>query len=97
VVFNATFNNISIIPWRVLLLSAIVLSVRLRFATSDYSRSIWDRRGRDRMVVRFTTTCTISAYHNHIYMTTQFPCLLQAPQIKVAGVIKKIEPKLPFL
>ena len=24
----------------------------------------WDRRGRDRMVVGFTTTCAISAYHH---------------------------------
>ena len=38
---------------------AIVLSV-LRFTTSDYLR---DHRGRDRMVVGFTTTYAISAYH----------------------------------
>jgi len=25
---------------------------------------LWDRRGRDRIVVGFTTTCTISAYHH---------------------------------
>jgi len=25
---------------------------------------LWDRCGRDRMVVGFTTTCTISAYHH---------------------------------
>ena len=25
---------------------------------------VWGRRGRDRMVVGFTTTCTISAYHH---------------------------------
>ena len=25
---------------------------------------IWGRRGRDRMVVRFTATCAISAYHH---------------------------------
>jgi len=24
----------------------------------------WDRRGHDRMVVGFTTTCAISAYHH---------------------------------
>ena len=24
----------------------------------------WDRRGRDRMVVGFTTTCAISPYHH---------------------------------
>jgi hypothetical protein len=34
--------------------------VTLRFTTSDYP---WDRRGRDRMVVGFTTTYSISAYH----------------------------------
>jgi hypothetical protein len=37
-VFNTTFNNISVISWRC-------------------------RRGRDRMVVEFTTTYAISAYH----------------------------------
>ena len=42
---------------------AIVLSV-LRFTTSDYP---WDRRGRDRMVVGFTTTYAISAYHQWCY------------------------------
>jgi hypothetical protein len=26
--------------------------------------NIWDRRGRDRMVVEFTTICAISAYHH---------------------------------
>jgi hypothetical protein len=26
--------------------------------------NIWDRRGRDRMVIEFTTTCAISAYHH---------------------------------
>ena len=26
--------------------------------------SVRDRRGRDRMVVEFTTTCAISAYHH---------------------------------
>ena len=25
---------------------------------------LWSRRGRDRMVVEFTTTCAISAYHH---------------------------------
>ena len=25
---------------------------------------LWGRRGRDRMVVGFTTTCAISAYHH---------------------------------
>ena len=28
------------------------------------SKEIRDRRGRDRMVVGFTTTCAISAYHH---------------------------------
>jgi hypothetical protein len=30
--------------------------------TSSIFRNLWDRRGRDRMVVGFTTTCAISAY-----------------------------------
>jgi hypothetical protein len=38
-VFNATFNNISV-------------------------KSMWDSRGRDRMVVGFTTTVVISAFHH---------------------------------
>ena len=31
------------------------------YVTYNYS---WCRRDRDRMVVRFTTTCAISAYHH---------------------------------
>ena len=31
---------------------------------SLYQSSLRDRRGRDRMVAGFTTTCAISAYHN---------------------------------
>ena len=27
---------------------------------------MWDRHGRDRMVVGFTATCTISAYHHKV-------------------------------
>jgi hypothetical protein len=43
--FNATFNIISVILWRFV---------------------YWYiRRGRDRMVVSFTTTCVISAYHHY--------------------------------
>jgi len=30
---------------------------------SNKHYAIWDRRGRDRMIVGFTTTCAISAYH----------------------------------
>jgi len=29
-----------------------------------YFNKIRGRRGRDRMVIRFTTTCAISAYHH---------------------------------
>jgi hypothetical protein len=73
----------------VLFISAIVLSVLLRFTTSDYHHlqtfpincstyssekkqssfwcnvfwKSWGRPGRDRMVVAFTTTYAISAYH----------------------------------
>ena len=43
-------------------LLAIVLSV-LRFKSSD-STFVKGRHGRDRMVVGFTTTCAISAYHH---------------------------------
>jgi hypothetical protein len=47
-VINATFNNI-----------IVILLSKLHFHSC-----IWCRRGRDRMVVRFTTTCAISAYHH---------------------------------
>jgi hypothetical protein len=122
-VFNATFNNISVILWVaqrvplveqellilpflvgfivsfmhsvflwscfVLFILTIVLSVLFRFTTSDYHHlqtfpiiystysrekkqssfwcnvfwKSWGRPGRHRMVVAFTTTYAISAYH----------------------------------
>jgi hypothetical protein len=46
-VFNATFNNISVISWQ--------------DNVTYFERG---RRGRGRMVVGFTTTCPISAYHH---------------------------------
>jgi len=59
----------------VLFLFAIVLSV-LRYTDSDcpfgiFKLFLWPnhftgRRGRDRMVVGFATTCAISAYHHYI-------------------------------
>jgi hypothetical protein len=54
-VFNATFNNISIISlWAALLAEK----------TGVPELKMVDRRGRDRMVVGFTTICAISAYHH---------------------------------
>jgi len=45
-----------------------VISWNIFFTTTNQS-AIWtsanrDRRGRNRMVVGFTTTCAISAYHH---------------------------------
>jgi hypothetical protein len=48
-VFNVTFNIISAISWRSHMKRQVVLKVR---------------RGRDRMVVGFTTICAINAYHH---------------------------------
>ena len=35
---------------------------KINLQTSSIFRNLWDRRGRDRMVVGFTTRCVISAY-----------------------------------
>jgi hypothetical protein len=79
-VFNATFNNISVISWRSVLLvgeTGVLLSVLLQFTDSDYPFGIFKFffpmlcfifGGRhDCMIVGFTTTCTcaISAYHHY--------------------------------
>jgi hypothetical protein len=57
-VFNATFNNVSVISWT----SLIYFRFSIKFgAFINVHRG---RRGRDRMVVGFTTTCAISAYHH---------------------------------
>jgi hypothetical protein len=45
-VFNNTFNNISVISWWLVLLL----------------EETWRKPGRDRMVVGFITICAISAY-----------------------------------
>ena len=50
-VFNATFNNISVISWQLILL------------VKENGRS-GENHGLDRMVVRFTTNYAISAYHH---------------------------------
>jgi hypothetical protein len=69
-VFNVTFNNISII----LLQSVLMVektrtvpgkkSTDLLQATDKLDRYYMNRCGRDRMVVGFATTCAISAYHH---------------------------------
>jgi hypothetical protein len=74
-VFSATFNNISVILGRSVLLveetggpgenHRPVASRRQTFGINCRLFCInWGRRGRDRMVVGFTTTCAISAYHH---------------------------------
>jgi hypothetical protein len=57
-VLSATFNNISVISWR------SVLLVEETGGPGIFIFILRGRRGRDRMVVGFTTTCTISAYHH---------------------------------
>jgi hypothetical protein len=60
--FNATFNNISVILWQSVLLVKETGENHRPVATNYVIRSEIGYR-RDRMVVRFTTTCAISAYH----------------------------------
>ena len=50
-VFNATFNNISVISWQIILLM-------------EENGRPGENHGRDCMVDRFTTTYAISAYHH---------------------------------
>jgi hypothetical protein len=76
-VLNATFNNIAIISWRSVLWveetglpgeihrpSKVFLT---KLAILFHIPIIKGRRGRDRMVVGFTTTYAISAYHHGCY------------------------------
>jgi hypothetical protein len=61
-VFNATFNNISVISWRsVLLVEETGETILSKDEINKWKR---DRRGRDRMVVGFTTDYAIGAYHH---------------------------------
>jgi hypothetical protein len=78
-VFDTTFNNISVISWRSVLLVEETRENHRPIASHSQTLSIGfilqddkeaqspaelgARRGRDRMIVVFTTTCTISAYH----------------------------------
>jgi hypothetical protein len=48
-VLNVTFNNILVVSWWSVLLAVELMRGRI---------------GRDRMIVGFTTTCEISAYHH---------------------------------
>jgi hypothetical protein len=58
--FNATFNNISVIScWSVL------FNGFLSFNINKVEANLWDRHGHDRMVVEFTTAYAISAYLHH--------------------------------
>jgi hypothetical protein len=71
--FNSTFNNISVISWRSVLLveetrvpgehhrSAIMQIWLIKVTLYPQKRG---GRGRDRMVVGFTTTYEISVYHH---------------------------------
>jgi hypothetical protein len=61
-VFNAIFNNISVISWQSVLLVEETGVPREYIDVRYHSR--WGRRGRDLMVVGFTTTYAISAYHH---------------------------------
>jgi hypothetical protein len=55
--FNDTFNNISAISWKLVLL---VEKTGVRFLFLFF----WGCRGRDHLVVEFTATCAISSYHH---------------------------------
>jgi hypothetical protein len=54
------FNYSVMIARKQLYIGSVVLCCRSRRSALP----VWGRRGRDRMVVGFTTTCTISAYHH---------------------------------
>jgi hypothetical protein len=56
-VFDATFNNISVISWQ----SAFKYALH---PFPYYSMWPWGRRGHDRMLVGFTITYVISACHH---------------------------------
>jgi hypothetical protein len=59
-VFNATFNNVSAISWR-----SVLLVEEMEVSGGNHCY-IFDRgrRGRNHMVVGFITTYGISVYHN---------------------------------
>jgi hypothetical protein len=59
-VFNTTFNNIAVISWQSVLLVEETGGPEKPLTC----RKSWGRRGHDHMVVRFTTTYAISAYHH---------------------------------
>jgi hypothetical protein len=59
-VFNATFNNSSVISCRSVLL---VKEIRIHGDWCIPSQTrLWGRRGGDRMLIGFTTTYAISAH-----------------------------------
>jgi Sec-independent protein secretion pathway component TatC len=58
-VLNATFSNISVISWQ-----SFLLPLSLYYTVGVLTYHIWGGRGRDRMVVGFTTTCAINAHHH---------------------------------
>jgi hypothetical protein len=57
-VFKATFNNISVISWQ-----SVLLMEKTRVPRENHEHVASHGR-RDRMVVGFTTTFAISAYHH---------------------------------
>jgi hypothetical protein len=73
-VFNATFNNILLISWRSALLVEQTgvpgenhrpVTYNVNSIIDGFNRYLFrGHRGRDRIVVGFTTTCAISAYHH---------------------------------
>jgi len=52
------------------------MNERIHYITFHYITPIWDggHRGRDRMVVGFTTTCAISAYHTKVVSSNPVYC-----------------------
>jgi hypothetical protein len=66
VAFNAPFNNISVISWQsVLLVEETGVPGENHRPVARQCQTLSHKiRGRDRVVVEFTITCAISAYHH---------------------------------
>jgi hypothetical protein len=68
-VFNATFNNISVISWRsVLLVEETGGPGKNHRPAANHCQTYNDRRGGNRMLVGFITTYAISTYHQPNYV-----------------------------
>jgi hypothetical protein len=66
VIFHAIYPDLSVALQEVQVIATLDKAILLQFMAYIKMIPIWDRRGHDRMVVGFTTTCVISAYHGVI-------------------------------